>query len=140
MLYILIAIIILLIVVVAVVVRKANKSTPETEPVVIADDCCGSHAVCERDTLLSKTDQIVYFDDDELDTLAGIPASQLSGQQLSMLEEVFFSLREQDVSGWLRSIQLRNIDLPDDLRDQALLIVSERRQTTLDNWNNSHKQ
>ena len=55
-----------------------------------------------------------------------------------MLEDVFFTLREQDMAGWIRSLQLRNIELPDDIRDQALLIISERRQNTLENYNKNH--
>lgn len=138
MIYFLIVIVVILLVAAALVVRRANHDTPPGEPTTIAADCCGSHAVCERDSLLSKTDNIIYFDDEELDALAGIPGAQLTDSQTSQLEEVFFSLREQDVSGWLRSLQLRNIDLPTDLRDQALLIIAERRQNTLDNWNKKH--
>ena len=63
---ILIAILIILIIGVTIFVRRVNKTTPEQPPVQIADDCCGSHAVCERDSLLSQTDQIIYFDDEEL--------------------------------------------------------------------------
>ncbi len=47
-----------------------------------------------------------------------------------MLENVFYTLKEQDVAGWLGSLQLRNIQLPNNLRDEALLIVSERRAKT----------
>lgn len=139
LLYILVAIIVLLLVGMAVVIRKVNGETPEKPPKEIAADCCGSHAVCERDTLLSNTDKVIYFDDEELDALSGISASDYSAEQISQIEEVFYSLREQDVAGWIRSLQLRNIDLPDDLRDQALLIVSERRQHTLETWNETHK-
>lgn len=139
LLYILIAVIAVLLAAVAVVVRRVNRDTPETAPAEIADDCCGAHAVCERDTLLSNTDKIIYFDDEELDALRGVPAGELSEEQVGMIEEVFYSLREQDVSGWIRSLQLRNIELPDDLREQAILIVSERRQHTLDTWNATHK-
>ena len=114
--------------------RRINKQTPEQPPVEIADDCCGSHAVCERDSLLSQTDQIIYFDDEELDTLRGIPCEEFTNEQTAMLENVFYTLREQDVSGWIRSLQLRNIDLPIDIRDQALLIVAERREHTLEEW------
>ena len=140
LLYIIIAIIAILLVICIVFVRKANKTAPDTPPAKIAADCCGSHAVCERDSLLSKTDNVVYFDDEELDVLSGIPATELDKAQISLIEDVFFSLREQDVSGWLRSLQLREIDLPADIRDQALLIISERRQNTLDNWNKTHNK
>lgn len=138
--YILAAIIGLLLICVAVVIRKANDVTPETPPKKIAADCCGSHAVCERDSLLSNTDRIVYFDDEELDSLSGILASDFTAEQIGMIEEIFYSLREQDVAGWIRSLQLRNINLPDDIRDQALLIVSERRQHTLETWNQTHNR
>lgn len=137
-LYILIAIVILLLIGMAVIIRKANRNTPDTPPADIAADCCGAHAVCERDSLLSQTDQIIYFDDEELDTIAGIQPDQLTPEQITQLEDIFYSLREQDISGWLRSLQLRNITLPDDLREQALLIISERRQHTLDTWNKTH--
>lgn len=138
--YILAAIIGLLLICVAVVIRKANDVTPETPPQKIAADCCGSHAVCERDSLLSNTDRIIYFDDEELDSLSGILASDFTAEQIGMIEEIFYSLREQDVAGWIRSLQLRNINLPDDIRDQALLIVSERRQHTLETWNQTHNR
>ena len=118
----------------AVYVRKINRETPEEEPKPIPDDCCGAHAVCERDSLLSKTEEIFYFDDEELDELAGISAEEYSDEQHRLIEDVFFTLREQDVAGWLRSVQLRNIELPEDIREQALLIVSERRTARLENY------
>ena len=138
-LIILISILIILIVGVSIFVRRVNKVTPEQPPVEIADDCCGSHAVCERDSLLSQTDQIIYFDDEELDTLRGIPCEEFTNEQTAMLENVFYTLREQDVAGWIRSIQLRNIDLPEDIRDQALLIVAERREHTLEEWTKNNQ-
>jgi len=106
-----------------------NKNNPvEPEPVVEpASECCGAHAVCEDDTLLNSSNKIIYYDDDELDVLAGVSSNNYSNEQLKMLSDVFFTLKESDTAGWLRSLQLRNIDLPMDLREQALLIVSERR-------------
>jgi len=118
----------------AVHVRKANREAPIEEPKTIPDDCCGAHAVCERDSLLSKTEEIFYFDDEELDELAGMNPDSFSDEQHKMIEDVFFTLREQDVAGWLRSVQLRNIELPEDIREQALLIVSERRTARLENY------
>ena len=118
-------------------IRKVNSETPEpeTKTKTIPEDCCGAHAVCERDSLLTKTDEIIYFDDEELDEIAGIPSEEMTETQRKMIEDVFFTLREQDVAGWIRSTQLRNINLPDDIREQALFIVSERRSSRLENFN-----
>ena len=77
--------------------------------------------------MLSKTDEIVYFDDEELDKLKGKKLESYTPADVDMLEHVFYTLREQDVAGWIRSLQLRDIALPSDLRDEALLIISERR-------------
>ncbi|MCQ2329337.1 MAG: phospholipase [Paludibacteraceae bacterium] len=116
-----------------VYVRKVNREQPESEEKKeIPADCCGAHAVCERDSLLSKTDEIIYFDDEELDELAGIAADEYDDRELKMVEDVFYTMREQDVAGWLRSLQLRNIELPEHIRDEALLIVMERRELRLE--------
>ena len=131
-----ILVLVVLLSLVGVYVRRVNRETPPVEPKPIPDDCCGAHAVCERDSLLTKTDEIIYFDDEELDALSGIPAEEFSDEQRKMLEDVFFTLREQDVAGWIRSTQLRNINLPDDIREQALFIVSERRTNRLNNFKN----
>ena len=36
-------------------------------------------------------------------------------------------MQEVDVAGWSRSLQLRGIELPDELKDELFLIVGERR-------------
>ena len=92
------------------------------------DGCCGEHLVCERETLLQTNAKIDYYDDEELDTLAGIPVEDYTPQQYQMIREVFDTLQGKDVPGWVRSIQLRNIQLPLDIREEALLIVVERRK------------
>ena len=91
-------------------------------------ECCGQHLVCERDTLLQTNAQIDYYDDEELDTLAGIDPADYSETQHTMLREVFDTLQERDVAGWVRSLQFRNIALPQDIREEALMIVRERRK------------
>ena len=92
------------------------------------EGCCGEHLVCERETLLQTNAQIEYFDDEELDALIGIAAEDYTPEQYQMIREVFETLKASDIPGWVRSIQLRNIQLPLDIREEALLIVVERRK------------
>lgn len=129
--FIVIAVVALLLIgVIAYFLSKKEPSSPPQEAKPVRDDgeCCGTHAVCERDSLLTKTTKIEYYDDEELDALAGIAPDNYSESQIKQLEDVFYTLREKDVAGWLRSLQTRNIQLPDELREEALLIVSERRK------------
>ncbi|MCQ2332678.1 MAG: phospholipase [Paludibacteraceae bacterium] len=133
-LFIVFAILIVLLCFAGIYIRRVNRDEPYLEQKSnLPADCCGAHAVCERDSLLSRTDEIIYFDDEELDELAGIAANEYGDREIKMIEDVFYTMREQDVAGWLRSLQLRNIELPEHIRDEALFIVTERRQTRLEN-------
>ncbi len=105
-------------------VTDPAEQDPETDD----DVCCGQHLVCEKDSLMYQGEEIVYYDDDELDAYKGKSADAYTGAEIKDFEEVFYSLLESDMAGWLRSLQLREINLPLQLRDEALMIVSERRQ------------
>ena len=108
----------------------ARGEEPQAEKMVrvpVDDECCGRHAVCERESLLTSKPEIVYYDDEELDRLSGISPEDYTEQDLADVQEVFYTLQDKDVAGWLRSLQLREITLPQDLLDEALMIVSERR-------------
>ena len=112
--------------------KKANSQKPkannqEPTPYSRPEGCCGEHLVCERETLLQTNAKIEYYDDEELDALAGIDPADFSPAQLNLFRDVFSTLQEADVPGWCRSLQLRNIALPPDIREEALLIVRERR-------------
>lgn len=106
--------------------RKKKQEDIEVK-ILIDEDCCGAHEVCDRDTLLTPDCEIVYYDDEELDELARLNPSDYTKTQRNQLSEVFYTLKESDVAGWLRSLQLRSIALPDDIKEQALMIVRERR-------------
>ena len=41
---------------------------------------------------------------------------------------MLMTLLPKDVAGWSRSIQVRGVTLPTEIRDELLLIVSELRQ------------
>jgi len=100
---------------------NANQSSDDS-------GCCGQHLVCERETLLQTNAEIIYYDDEELDALAGIAPEDYTQEQAEQIREVFRTMQEKDVPGWVRSLQLRNIQLPLDVREEALLIVRERRK------------
>ena len=109
-------------------ITNSEASTSREEASDPDDGCCGEHLVCERETLLQTNAKVEYYDDEELDALSGIPAEDYTEEQYQMIREVFNTLQAKDVPGWVRSIQLRNIQLPLDIREEALLIVVERRK------------
>ncbi len=107
-------------------VVTSTEQSATTQSTEEPEECCGQHLVCERDSLLSNA-EFEYYDDEELDVLAGVDPADYSKEEIAMLQSVFYTLRESDVAGWVRSLQMRNIQLTPDLREEALLIVRERR-------------
>ncbi len=107
----------------------ARKNKKEEVEIVINEDreCCGAHEVCERDNLQIKDIKIEYFEDEELDELCGLSPEKFTDKQNEALAYVLYSLKESEIAPWLRSLQLRGIQLPSSLREQALMIVGERR-------------
>lgn len=125
----LILLLVLLVLIVFVATYFNRKGKDEQVEVVVNEDpqCCGAHEICDIDNLQIIDTKIEYFDDEELDSLRAIAPENYTKSQIDALSEVFYSLREEDVAPWLRSLQLRHIHLPEFLLDEALLIVSDRR-------------
>jgi len=108
--------------------EQVEQAAAQRQKENIDGECCGQHLVCERETLLQTNAEVVYYDDEELDLLSGIATEDLTDEQANEIREVFRTMQEKDVPGWVRSMQLRNIALPDDVKEEALLIVRERRK------------
>lgn len=92
------------------------------------EECCGQHAVCERDSLLAAVSgRIEYYDDEELDAFAGRDANSYTKAETEQFRDVLLTLLPDDIAGWARSIQLRGITLPDEVREELIMIISEER-------------
>lgn len=88
------------------------------------EGCCGKHAVCEKDQLLAAAGKDVeYFDDEELDAFRDRPSDQYTPEEVARFEEVMTTMRPDEVQDWLRSLNLRGINLPDDLKDEAIMLM-----------------
>ncbi len=92
------------------------------------DGCCGAHEVCENESLLAAHTKIIYFADEELDDFKDHDPDTYTEKEIEMFEEVFFTLRENELVDWLKSLQLRHVPLPPSIKEQALMIISERRK------------
>lgn len=110
--------------------QKIDRGEPAHFPEVKQADteCCGQHELCERDSLLAAVSKkIEYYDDEELDEYKGIPADAYNVAQVEQFREILYTMRETDVAGWIRSLQLRQVNLPDELKDELFLVIGERR-------------
>lgn len=110
--------------------KKIDRGELDAMPEVreVDAECCGQHEICERDSLLAAVSKkIEYYDDEELDRFIGRAPEAYTGDEIEMFRDVFYTMQETDVAGWVRSLQLRGINLPDDIKDEVFLIIGERR-------------
>lgn len=91
-------------------------------------ECCGQHETCEKESLLAAiSKEIEYYNDEELDRFRGTPADGYSEEAVEEFREVLYTMKDDEVAGWVRSLQLRAIELPLELKDEVIMIVGERR-------------
>ncbi len=106
--------------------RGELDSFPEVQEV--DTECCGQHETCEKDSLLAAVSkQIEYYDDEELDQFIGVAPDNYTPEQTELFRDVFYTMQDIEVAGWVRSLQLRGISLPDDMKDEVFLVIGERR-------------
>ena len=107
--------------------RRPNEAEkPAVNPVDM--ECCGQHEVCEKESLLAAiSKQIEYYDDEELDRFKGRRGDEYSEEETEEFRNVLYTMRSEEVAGWVRSLQLRQVNLPDEVKDEVFLIVGELR-------------
>lgn len=115
--------------------RRNVANEPKEEPRVVDKniECCGAHEVCEAETLLAMSAEIIYYSDEELDAYRGIAPDAYTDEQIDEFREVLLTLQLHEVSGWLKSLQLRQIEVPVAIRDEALMIVEDFRRIRAEN-------
>lgn len=110
--------------------KQLERGEIDALPIVVQPDqeCCGQHEVCEKDSLLSAVSkQIEYYNDEELDRFKGLGNAVYSESEVEEFREILYTMRNDEVAGWVRSLQLRDITIPDEIKDEVFLIIGERR-------------
>ena len=101
-------------------------ATPEPEASTDdEEECCGEHEVCEKGKIKRalRTD-IEYFDDEELDRFRGTAPDEYDDEAVEEFREVLYTMDPREVDDWLKSLELREVALPDALKDEVFMLLS----------------
>lgn len=127
MLYLIIALIALGIIAAVIGLLSHNK---DGSPDVINNNtsscasCDGFDPRCEQECMMeAATKPIEYFDDEELDKFKDRPSDKYSDDEVEMFREVLYTMKTEEVKEWCRSLTLRNISLPDQLKDEVFMMI-----------------
>ena len=111
------------------IANKYSRKNPKEEltepPVEIPLDCCGAHEVCEFEEMLKNPDEIVYYEDEDLDRYRGMAPDQYNDQQIEEFRDVLYTLHSEEIRKWLLSIERRKIQLPSILKQEAFQLLTE---------------
>jgi hypothetical protein len=92
--------------------------------------CCGLHETCEKELLPDSPNPVIeYYDDDELDIFQGHSSDSYSDAEIEQFREILYTLWASDVPGWIHSLQLRGIEVPDHLKDEVLLMLEDSEES-----------
>lgn len=97
-----------------------SPTSAESDSQEDGEDCCGLHAVCEKK--ITGLSEPLYFDDEELDRFSGREPQSYSDEEIEEFREVLYTLLPEDVYPWGASLTLRNVSLPEQLRDEWVML------------------
>ena len=103
----------------------AQPAASEAEsPAEEEEECCGEHEVCEKGKIKRalRTD-IEYFDDEELDRFRGTAPDEYDDEAIEEFREVLYTMDPREVDDWLKSLELREVALPDALKDEVFMLL-----------------
>ena len=107
--------------------RRGKHAVQEvTEAPATCSTCNGTSDKCEQECMLeAATREIEYYDDEELDKYAGIKSGDYADDEADDFAYVLDTMNPGDVAGWCRSLNLRGIELPDQIKDEVIMIIED---------------
>ena len=127
MLYLIVALIVLGIFSAILGLLSHNKKGESS--VILADSsscstCNGDDPKCEQPCMMeAATREIEYFDDEELDRYKGRQGNQYTDDEAEEFRNVMLTMHQSEVSAWSRSLTLRGIEVPYQVKDELLMLM-----------------
>ena len=111
--------------IVAALVTLITGKGDNDDTIVMPSDCgscTGENERCEHECMLeAAVKPIEYYDDEELDRFRGRSSDSYSDDEADEFAEVMYTMRPEEVKGWNRSLILRGINVPDQIKDEMIM-------------------
>mgnify|MGYP004629727865 FL=1 len=108
----------------------SSRGKHDDEPIKVAQTCATCDGTpttkCEQDCMMeASTKPIEYFDDEELDSFVGRSAESYTDDEAEQFSDVLYTMRQDEVAAWCRSLNLRGIQLPNQIKDEVVMMISD---------------
>lgn len=106
-----------------------RKKGEEEAPLIVNNSCStcsGEKDQCEQECMLEvATKEIEYYDDEELDRFRGRLSDSYTDDEAEEFAEVMLTMRPEEVKGWSRSLILRGINMPNQIKDDFIALADD---------------
>ena len=106
-----------------------RKKGEEEAPLIVNDSCStcsGENDKCEQECMMeAATKDIEYYDDEELDRFRGRLSDSYTDEEAEEFAEVMLTMRPEEVKGWNRSLILRGINMPNQIKDDFIALADD---------------
>ena len=86
--------------------------------------CDGNTSKCEQECMMeAAVKPVEYFDDEELDRYKGRPSDEYTDDEADEFAEVMYTMRPEEVRDWNRSLILRGVNVPDQIKDELIAMM-----------------
>ena len=121
---------IIILAIIAIGYYFAYRMFRPTNVVKVEGDCASCdgtpNAKCEQTCMMeAAVKEIEYFDDEDLDAFKGRSSDSYSDDEASQFAYVMETMRPEEVRDWARSLTLRGISVPDQVKDEMFMLIDE---------------
>ena len=81
-----------------------------------------NHDYCSDDLLAY---QAQYFDDEDLDRFRGRSSDSYQDDEVEEFRYVMYTMQQNEVREWMECLQAREIELPDELKEECYSMMNE---------------
>ena len=107
-------------------ISRHNSTEPDVVAPAAGDcaTCSGINDDCEQTCMMeAATKEVEYYDDEELDRFKGKESGEYTDDEAEEFSEVLYTMRPGEAKGWNRSLILRGINVPNQIKDDLITMI-----------------
>ncbi len=107
-------------------ISRHNSTEPDVVAPAAGDcaTCSGINDNCEQTCMMeAATKEVEYYDDEELDRFKGKESGEYTDDEAEEFSEVLYTMRPDEAKGWNRSLILRGINVPNQIKDDLITMI-----------------
>lgn len=88
--------------------------------------CASGGGKCAGECMVeAAVKPVEYYEDEELDGYRGRASDSYTDSEVEEFRYVLYTMRPDEAEGWSRSLSARGINVPDQLKDELMMLIAD---------------